>query len=143
AVSGYWGPLISWWMALPMKLGLPQLVVARGAMVFSAVVFLFGSVALYRAFKLPQKWVITGSVLTSACGLYWSVRFITTDLLLSGLICLAVSCSIRGQDRTIALPDLAAGLFWGLAYLAKAVAFPLAILFALSFAGFTMLKSGM
>ncbi len=140
AVSGYWGPLLSWLMALPIKLGLPDLAVARGVMGFSALVFLTGSVAVYRAFKLPEKWVATGGILTSSCALYWSVRFMTPDLLLSGLIALAMSFSIREDSHESARNGIWAGILWGLAYLAKAVAFPLAILTTLIFGGLALRK---
>src|SRR5689334_2530835 len=69
AISGYWGPLISWLMVLPLKAGLPGLAVARGAMAFSALVFLSGSIAVYKAFGLPEKWLLTGAVLSAVCGI--------------------------------------------------------------------------
>jgi len=139
AVSGYWAPLLSWLMAPLLKVGLPELAVGRLAMGFSALVFLAGSIAAYRAFKLPVMWVDTGAILTAACGLYWSVRFITPDLLLSGLIGIAVYCLIKGESSPGLWNELAAGIVWGLAYLAKSIALPLAILTILSFSGLALL----
>jgi hypothetical protein len=64
----------------------------------------------------------------------WSVEYIAPDLLLAGLICLAVvqivSPAWLENPRRAAL----AGFLWGAAYFAKAVAFPLAIIASLSFA---------
>jgi hypothetical protein len=140
AVSGYWGPLLSWLMAPLLKAGLSKLAAGRLAMGFSALVFLAGSVAAYRAFKLPEMWVRTGALLTAACGLYWSVRFITPDLLLSGLVAIAVCCLMKGEESPGLRHALAAGLFWGLAYLTKAIAFPLATLTTLIFGAMALLS---
>jgi hypothetical protein len=134
AISGYWGPLLSWLMALPLKAGLPALAVARGAMAFSAIVFLCGSVAVYRALKLSGRWLLTGAILSAACGLYWSVRFITPDLLLAGLVALAMSRMMSGDRSPSLRHDCLTGVIWGLAYLSKAIAFPLAILSTCSIA---------
>src|SRR5262245_19813753 len=45
AVSGYWGPLLSWIMAGFLKCGVSPLLAARFAMAVSAMVFLWGCVA--------------------------------------------------------------------------------------------------
>jgi hypothetical protein len=135
AVSGYWGPMASWLMAGLLKLGCPLLAVGRVFMGISAVVFLFGCVSIYRAFNLPEKWVRTGAILAALAGLYWSVQFITPDLLLSGLMGFAVS-RMLGRDGWSSAPvSVAAGVLWGLAYLTKAVAFPLALLAMMAFGG--------
>ncbi len=134
AVSGYWGPLASWVMAGFLQLGLPPLPVARGFMCGSALVFVWGCLAVYRAFELPDKWVTAGTVLAAAAGCYWSVQFITPDLLLSGLIALAVSRMLPANRPMTIASAVSAGLLWGLAYLTKAVAFPLAILVTVAFA---------
>lgn len=128
AVSGYWGPLASWLMAPLLKAGLPPLVVARGFMIFSALVFWGGCLAVFQAFRLPRKWVRTGAALAAAAGLYWSVQFITPDLLLSGLIGMAFSQTCRAPGFGSRGASAFAGILWGLAYLAKAVALPLAVL---------------
>lgn len=134
AITGYWGPLLSWLMALPIKAGLPDLVVARGVMVLSALVFLGGCMALYRVLVLSPKWLLTGAILAAACGLYWSVRFITPDLLLAGLVAFAMSLLLKAEDSSRNWNDFLAGVIWGLAYLAKAVALPLGVLTMFSLA---------
>ncbi len=126
AVSGYWGPMISWVLALLLKVGVPSLVAARLFMGVSAAVFYWGCIAIFRAFGLPQKWVRTGAVLSAGASVYWSVQFITPDLLLSGLVGFAVNRMITTGFRT-STGAVASGLFWGLAYLTKAVALPLAL----------------
>ena len=140
AVSGYWGPLLSWLMVPFLRLGLPALVAARVVMALSALVFFRGNVAVYRAFALPEKWMLTGAWLSALAGVYWSVQFITPDLLVSGLVCFAASSMLNGGWRETKSAGMKAGLFWGLAYLAKAVVFPLAILVTLAAGGLSFFK---
>ena len=134
AVSGYWGPMLSWLMAPLLKFGVPPLFAARVLMAFSALVFLSGCVCVFRTFELSKPWKTAGMILGSLAAIHWSTAFITPDLLLSGLVALAASCLMVAVTRDNARLSLAAGALWGLAYLAKAVAFPLAVLTIVAFA---------
>ena len=128
AMTGYWGPLLSWLMVPLLKLGVAQLVAARVVMALSGVVFLVGAVAVFRAFRLPPKALVSGACIAAGYAVFWSVRNITPDLLMAGLVALAVSATVEGflSGRLSVL--IAAGAWWGLAYLAKALALPLAVL---------------
>jgi hypothetical protein len=141
AVSGYWGPLASWGMAPLLKIGLPPLLVARLFMAVSAGVFLLGCRAVYRAFELPELWERAGMILAAMASLYWSVQFITPDLLLGGLLCFATSRLTTGAAFRTTPAAVGTGLLWGLAYLTKAVALPLAILVVFGF-GLLALRKG-
>lgn len=129
AVSGYWGPMLSWLVALLLKTGLALPAAGRIAMALSAMVFFWGCVAVFRVFELDDHWVRRGAWAAAAAGIYWSVEFITPDLLVAGLVGIAASQALRqdwlARDRV----RLRAGAIFGAAYLAKAAAFPLAILF--------------
>lgn len=127
AVSGYWGPLLSWLVALGLKLGFAPLVVARGLMALSALAFGFGAAEVYRALKLSASGSFLGTVLAALASAYWSVQFITPDLLLSAWIFLAISRMLDGRWVRGPGPALATGCFWGLAYLTKAIALPLGV----------------
>lgn len=126
AVTGYWGPLLSWLMVPLLKAGSAPLVAARMVMAVSGVVFLCGAVAVFRTFRLPRVALLSGAWMAAGWSVFWSVRNITPDLLLAGLVALAVSATVEGFlfGRRNAL--IAAGMWWGVAYLAKAVALPLA-----------------
>jgi hypothetical protein len=128
AISGYWGPMASWIMALLLKFGCSPLAAGRVFMGLSAVVFFAGCLAVYRSFQLPDGWVDTGVALAVLVGVYWSVRFITPDLLLGGLIGLATSRQLAESGFRTIPASAGAGLLWGVAYLTKAIAFPVAIL---------------
>ena len=140
AVSGYWGPLASWLMAPLLKVGLSPLIAARLFMGFSVVVFVAGCVAVYRAFALPTQWVRAGAVLAACAGLYWSLQFITPDLLLSGIIGFAASRLFGEHPPRSDSAAAKTGVIWGLAYLTKAAAFPLAIFAFLAWGALNVLK---
>lgn len=140
AVSGYWGPLLSWLMAGFLKLGVPELIAARLAMLVSAQVFLWGCVAVFEYFQLPRRWCVIGAMLAALAGAYWSVQAITPDLLLSGIVTFAVSRMCDGTKSRIA-SDVVTGLLWGVAFLTKAVALPLGCLAILAFAGLDYLRN--
>ncbi len=128
AVTGYWGPLLSWLMVPWLKLGVAPLIAARVVMGLSGVVFLCGALAVFRAFRLPRVAWLTGAWLAMGWSVFWSVRNITPDLLMAGFLALAVSATMRGLATGQRSMLLAAGAWWGLAYLAKAVALPLTVL---------------
>lgn len=168
AITGYWGPLLSWLMLPMLKVGLAPLVAARGVMALSGVVFLCGAVAVFRVFRLPRVGLQTGAWIAMGWSVFWSVRHITPDLLMAGLVGLAVSATMRlflAPCRRIAFPasvdhqprasvvanrscaralrfGVAAGLWWGMAYLAKAVALPLAVLTTAGLAVFALSGRG-
>ncbi len=125
AVSGYWGPLLSWMMAPFIGLGCPPLDAARIVMGLSAVFFLVSCVALFRCFQLPRWGVLLGTWITALTTVGWSVAQVTPDLLVGGFIALAVSKMVGMDWLENRRGAIVAGAFWGLAYLSKAVAFPL------------------
>lgn len=162
AVSGYWGPMLSWLMVPLMKVGCAPLVAARAVMALSGGVFLAGVVTLLRAFRLPRSALLAGSGMAAAWAVFWSIRNISPDLLMAGLAGLAIAATYRAmltrascqptaaskQFRLIEMvtslrlqavthsPAIKAGSFWGLAYLAKAIALPWALLVTAGFALF-------
>lgn len=133
-VSGYWGPLLSWLTAPFLKFGLAPLDAGRMAMGGTAVVFLLGGIALFRAAQLSPSAQVTGAWLVAISSVYWSVEYISPDLLMSGLAGLAVSAMISQDWTNSRRSQLVAGGWWGLAYLAKPVAFPLALVISAALA---------
>jgi hypothetical protein len=128
AVSGYWGPLLSWLMAPGLAAGMSPLVVARVVMALTAVIFLLGCVAVFRAFQLPARWQLWGAWLAAAVSVCWSVENISPDLLAAGLVGFAFSKQLEFQSAGKPPVAVWSGIGWGLAYLAKAAALPLALL---------------
>jgi hypothetical protein len=103
--------------------GYPLVIAARLVMVLSALVFFTGAARLLRVGGLTGAWLHAGQCAMAACAAGWSVHFITPDLLMAGLVLLALS--EEGESRA---SNLRAGAWWAAAFLAKAVALPLALL---------------
>ena len=127
AISGYWGPLLSWLMAPALALGLPPLAAARLVMGLTAVFFFWGCVAVFRAFHLLCPYQRLGVWLAAVLSACWSVENITPDLLAAGFICLAFARMARREWLENWPVAAQTGLLWGLAYLSKAAALPVAI----------------
>ena len=128
AISGYWGPLLSWLIVPWLKAGVGMVVAARIVMGLCALFFLSGCWRVFVRFGLRGRllnWAIFG---TAAVSVPWSVENITPDLLLGGLVGHAFSAMTA--DRWVERRGAAwrCGWWWGLAYLAKGVAFPVALL---------------
>ncbi len=128
AISGYWGPLLSGLIALGQLCGLDSLVSARVVMGLSAVLFLWSSRRMFVALQLPERWQFPGLILVALASAWWSVQFITPDLLLSAMVLFAASHMLRDEWRNNYRAAFLAGGFWGLAYLTKAIALPLGFL---------------
>lgn len=121
AVSGYWGPLLPWMLAPLLRVGADPLAAARAAMALSGALFLWGAIALLRALRVRSR---AADGVAALFAVVQSVSVIAPDLLLSGLLSLALA-------RMIARRWAGAGLLGGIAFLAKPVGLPLTVVLAL------------
>jgi hypothetical protein len=126
AISGYWGPLISWLLVPWLKAGVAPLIAARIVMGLSAVFFLSGCLRIFQAFGLSGRLLGWGVWICAIVSVAWSVENITPDLLLAGLVCYAFAPMVTEKWLTFAA--FTSGLWWGAAYLGKAIGLPLALL---------------
>jgi hypothetical protein len=134
-ISGYWGPLLSWLMVPWLWLGMSPFDAARISMGLSVIAFQFGCLSVFNAFGMVAAWRRVALVLSALAGVVWSVCFsISPDLLVSGLMCYAISRLVDPNWLNERKAAFFAGCVWGVAYLAKAVAFPFAIAISLGFA---------
>lgn len=127
-ISGYWGPLLSWIIAVLLGFMGDPLSAAHMAMGISALVYLIGCISVFQVMdiRLPSKFVALGIIVLFS--IHWSTRFITPDLLMSGVLCLAISRIMHLDWCKKTSVQFSGGLFFGTAYLAKAVALPLSCL---------------
>ena len=135
AISGYWGPLLSWLLVPWLKAGVTAVAAARIVMALSAVYFLWASWRVFVRFGLggkPLHWALWS---VAAVSVLWSVENITPDLLLGALVghAFSIMTTARWLERPVAA--WLTGLCWGLAYLAKGVGFPVALLICAGMAG--------
>lgn len=138
AVAGYWGPLFSWltipWLAFtehPIDAG-------RITMGLSALVFLLGCVAVFRSLDLPPAGVVLGTWVVAIWTVFFTADGVTADLLVSGLLCLAISRMLSPRWLSARSWAFVAGLLCGAAYLTKAIAFPITLALNLAIAGLWM-----
>ena len=125
ALSGYWSPLISWTMVPLLKAGVDPLYSAR------IVMCACGAVAIIPLGLLLMRLGATGFIWTcaalSATALTFAaiaVREITPDLLLAACLLAYLAALTRQSPSASPRADFLAGMLGGLAYLAKAYAFP-------------------
>ncbi len=142
AVSGYWGPMLSWLIALGIKLGFAPMAAGRAAMVLSGLVFTAGAIGLLRGVRMNGWPAILSAAIAAIATIFWSVEYVSPDLLVSGLMLGAWGILFTGSWLKERKWQAAAGTLWGLAYLAKAVAFPLAVVVTLVVAGLRLLIGG-
>jgi hypothetical protein len=125
AVNGYWGPLFSWLVVPLLALAGDAMAAGRAVMAASALLYIAGGMLLLRVLGLPAAARLAGGLCLLATALGWSVAIMTPDLLVSGLLLLGMALALDARWRGSAARQLAAGVVFGLAYYAKAVALPL------------------
>jgi len=125
-VSAYWGPMLSWLIAPLLGLVSEPVDAARIAIGLSAVVFVLGCASVFRSFELRPSAVVLGTWIAVLASVAWAATTMTPDLLLSGLVFLAVSLMTAARWPQSRHLQLGGGILWGAAYLTKAVAFPIA-----------------
>lgn len=127
AVNGYWGPLLSW-LGIPfIKLSKNPVIAGRIVLVFSALVFSLGSLYALAQLRLNLRQFILASSLVVLFCVPYSASRVGPDLLLSGLLLVGFGATVSASKTTSRRSLLWSGLTYGLAYLAKAVALPIAL----------------
>lgn len=129
AVNSYWGPLFSWLVAPLLLIGLDPLIAARIVMAISAIIFYFACDHFFKRCSVKEEWGAAGRLVAGVASLIWSVQQITPDLLMSGFLTLAASKIIPDNRESNGYNWLFTGIFSGLAFLTKPVAFPISIMF--------------
>lgn len=142
AISGYWGPMLSWLIAVGIKVGFSPMAAGRAAMVFSALVFEAGCVGLLRGVRMNGWPALLIASVTGISTIFWSVEYLSPDMLVSGLMLGAWGILFTGLWLQARKWQTITGALWGLAYLAKAVAFPLAVVITALIGAFRVLIDG-
>jgi hypothetical protein len=135
ALSGYWGPLLSWLLAPLLALGMNPLTAGRLLMGLSAFVFSTGCWAVLRAMQLHPVVLVVGLWLAVARSVEWSAILITPDLLLAGLVTWAVALLLKPTWLERKSTQIFAGLLFGVAFYAKAIGLPMGVLLVVCFVG--------
>src|SRR5262249_53861067 len=72
AVSGYWGPLITWMMLPPLGVGQDPLVAARIVACVAAFVFLCGCVSVFRCLQMQPSVLVLATWIVALKTILWS-----------------------------------------------------------------------
>lgn len=128
AVSGYWGPMLSWIIVPLLGLMEEPLYAAQMAMALSAIVYLMGCLAIFRVLGIEFSAMFVGLGIVVFMSVHWAVQGITPDLLMSGILCLAISRILHPDWCDKPSVQFSAGLLFGAAYLAKAPGLPFAFI---------------
>jgi hypothetical protein len=133
AISGHWGPMLSWLIAPFLMARIPPLAAARAVMALSALIFLLGCRRIFCRAKLGGLFYL-GLWTMALLSILWSVEIITPDLLLAGVVLFAFAEMVDSGWFLRPGTAFGSGVLWGLAYLVKAVALPLGVLTCLGMA---------
>ena len=131
AVSGLWSPMLSWLIAPLLGWVANPLYAARIIMGLSALVYVLACLSLFRSLQIHPVAVVICIWIVAVRSVSWSSSLITPDLLVSGLIFVAVSQLISAEWVKQKSVQTVAGVTLGAAYLAKAVALPMGCLLVL------------
>ena len=124
AVSGYWSPLYSWLLIPWLALGVPGLLATKLLGVLLALSWVIGMALLGRRYlesSITRQLSMVAAAVTVA---NWSMAIITPDLLLAVLLTYYFYLVLDPATAELPPRAFACGVLGGLAYLAKAYAFP-------------------
>ncbi len=128
AISGYWGPMLSWIIVPLLGLMEEPLSAAQMAIGISAIVYLMGCMAIFRVLGIGSSAMFVALGIVVFMSVHWAVQGITPDLLMSGILCLAISRTLHPDWCDKPSVQFSAGLIFGAAYLAKAPGLPFAFI---------------
>ena len=125
SVSGYWSPMLSWLLAIPVALGLEGPYAARLVLFGCGLGLVAASRLLISRLPCEQPWLKAGaSVCIALIAARMSIVNITPDLLLSTVLFLYFSVLLSPRFFQGNLLAALAGLLGGIAYLTKSYGLP-------------------
>ncbi|GGI06061.1 hypothetical protein [Egicoccus halophilus] len=126
AVNGYWGPLLSW-LAVPLlAVGVPALTALRVVLLVGAVLLLFPLGALCRRAG-ASAWATDVLLLATAPFLVYNALFgLYADVLMSAALLRSLEVLLRPSEVRVRAA-VSAGVWAGLAVLARSYAAPVAL----------------
>ncbi|MGA2034917.1 MAG: hypothetical protein ABSG68_21930 [Thermoguttaceae bacterium] len=140
-VSGHWGPLISWLMAPLLPWVSNPFYAARIVMGISAILFTLAGYGVLRQSQLPAMFIALATLLIALASIVWSVEQISPDLLVGAFMCFGCIFLLDPNWRACRKIQARAGLLFGIAHLAKAVALPTFCVLAALVAAWSVRKS--
>lgn len=127
AISGYWGPLVSWLIVPLLALSDDLAVVGRLAAALAGITLPIAAESLFRTVALPGRIRLIMGVPMALAAADWASRGMAPDLLMTALLIVGLSALLRALlNGGWLAPLLAAGCF-ALAYYVKTPGLPLGL----------------
>jgi len=133
AINGCWSPLFSWLLIPLLALGIPPLAASKFLSLFVALIALIGINSLSSRFDITRTFRYILLLCSIPILLYYAFIVIAPDLLLLTLLIFYLSLIFNKKHERKLWYGPACGVLGGLAYLAKAYAFPFFIIHFLIF----------
>ena len=136
AVSGYWGPMVSWLLVPALAAGIPDLAATRVVMVFSGLCLWLASLLLVRRTRLRGNASGLFLAVMAFAAIDWGASAVSPDPLFTALFAAAIAWLLGPDWLTRRNPQVVAGILFGISYLTKSVGLPLAVLVVTGAAGY-------
>ncbi len=127
AISGYWGPLPGWIIAVAIPLFDDPIQAIPSINFIGGGTIVVGSLYLFSIQKLAKAYSFSAGIIIALFCARWFSEWITPDLLLGGMLCFGVAFTSLGMQRLNKAYAILGGLFSGLCFLAKPAGLPLGI----------------
>jgi hypothetical protein len=124
AISSYWSPLLSWIIALGLKIGWDAPTAARVATGLSGLLLWIGTVSLLFVTKASIRALLSGAWLVAFAAIPWSTDYISPDLLAAALLVAAMATSIYTFRIRSTKGAIVSGVLWGLVYYSHGLLLP-------------------
>ena len=128
AVVGHWSPLLPWLISLLLRMGIAPLVAARSILLLSGLGLTLAAWLLFGRLGLSRLLRCAATAAIAVMALDYSVALLTPDLLVAALLAVYFWQSLDAGIVERPSAAFKCGLVAGVAYLAKAYAFPFFIL---------------
>jgi len=135
AISGYWGVLFTWLLAPLLLVFDDPILAAHVLLAISGLAFAGASVFLFIRVGLRSMALVVAVWIVCLSAAVWSAKNITPDLLSAALMLAGTAILLGPREAPTRREQVLAGLAFGFAYLAKAVAFPVGIAIILFLTG--------
>jgi hypothetical protein len=120
AVNAYWSPMISWLMALQIKLGVPAIQAFHIIKIISGLLLIFFAEKIIHQYNWPNWAQVACSIIVSAWAAYFTLHFLSPDALMTAGLLLYLHLVLSGKWLQ---QPLITGLLGAALYFTKAFGF--------------------
>jgi hypothetical protein len=123
-VNGYWGPLTSWLLVVPLLAGIPAALAARLVSLALAAVVVVGTERVAATFRLRPALRLVVLLALVPWSVYFAIRFLSADLTLVAVLVVYFAVLFDPRYATRRWSGPCCGLLGALAYFTKGYGLP-------------------